>query len=323
MNPTLFPMPDELESRLKTHPDLPSPPKVAMQVIQLVKNPDLEIEDVVKTLSMDPALCIKLLRQANSPYYAYQNKVNKIDKAIMVIGLNGVLSLALSFSLAKSLQDKQGKSLDYSWFWLRALVAGSVCRSLGQLCKRSDLEEMFTLAFIQDIGMLAIDQVASTLYGDVDFKQTSHAQIINREKEEFGTTHPIVGSWLLHQWNFPETFIMGIRYGDDAQPVPSFFKEDPQLFHCLVYSSEFTELYLNPTREERFLDLSDRIINDLGIGPPSLVEILNDIGGVVAEKADLFEIQCPQGFESDRIIHQARELLTLRVTENVNIASVK
>ena len=62
MNPTLFPIPDEFENFLKTHPDLPSPPKVALQIVQLVQNPDLEIEEVINTLSMDLSLCIKLLR---------------------------------------------------------------------------------------------------------------------------------------------------------------------------------------------------------------------------------------------------------------------
>ncbi|MFB3108117.1 MAG: HDOD domain-containing protein, partial [Candidatus Binatia bacterium] len=201
-------MPPEIQSRLQSRTDLPSPPKVALRIIQLAEDPDLEVEVLVKTLSMDPVLLVKILRMANSAHYPYQNKVGNLEKDIMVIGLNGVLSLALSFSLAKSLRGEQGKGLNYTWFWLRALIAGSVCQSLGLFCKRKDLEELFTVAFIQDIGMLVLDKIEPSLYADLDFHRVSHRQILAHERNMFGTDHAVVGSWLLSQWKFPEVFVL-------------------------------------------------------------------------------------------------------------------
>ena len=308
MDSTLLTIPPDLEARLQTTTTLPSPPKIAMQIIELIKDPDLEIEQVIKTVEMDPALSIKILRMANSAHYAYQHKVNKVEKAIMIVGLNGILCLALSFSLATSLRAHQGEGLNYRWYWLRALIAGSACRALGELCHRRDVEELFTAAFIQDIGMLVLDQIEPTFYANFDIFQVPHLHVLAHEQKQLGATHAVIGSWLLGQWDFPSTLVQAVRFSDEPPSAPTH-DENTLFFKFIYLAGAIADLYLTQAGDEEFLKIADQLELDLGRGALALPEILKMIEVLVSENASLFDIDCGEGFAPDRIYEQARELL--------------
>ena len=44
---------EECIAKLQSCTSLPSPPKVALQLMDLVKNPELDIDDVVRILTLD------------------------------------------------------------------------------------------------------------------------------------------------------------------------------------------------------------------------------------------------------------------------------
>ena len=233
----------ELEAKLKTCTTLPSPPKVASELIQLSNDPEADIQDIAKMLQRDPGLSLKILRIANSPLYANPRNVETLTQATLVIGLNGILALALSFSLVKSLQGEKMRGLDYPLYWRRSLIAASSSRAIGKMCHFPCLEELFTAALMQDIGMLALDRTFPELYTGEHFNQACHAQVLKYEKEKIGTTHAAVGGWLLANWRLPERLQMAVSASDDPDRVPSI--DDREKFtRCVALSGLIAELYL-------------------------------------------------------------------------------
>ena len=97
-------MTPELDAQLRSLVNFPSPPGVASHIIQLAQDPNIEMGKVAKAIGMDPALSTKVLRIANSPLYAQRRRSENLRQALIVLGLNATLTLALSFSLVKSLR---------------------------------------------------------------------------------------------------------------------------------------------------------------------------------------------------------------------------
>src|SRR5690606_16714544 len=97
----------ELKTKLERCKDLPSPPGVATQIIALANDPGVGMDRIAKVLGTDPALTTKILRIANSPIYALPRQTENLRQALVVLGLNATISLALSFSLLRSWQDQQ------------------------------------------------------------------------------------------------------------------------------------------------------------------------------------------------------------------------
>lgn len=304
-------LPQECLAKLEGCTSLPTPPKVALQLIELVKNPEIEIEDVVRVLQLDPALSAKILRLANSPFYAHEKKVSTLQKAIMLIGLNGILSLALSFSLVKSLKRENETGLDQNQFWRRALISGSAGLTLGHMCNRSDQEELFMASFIQDLGMLVLEYGEPSLYTHPDFDQMSHQKVLLHEREHFGADHPTVGTWLLKSWNFPEHLLLAVRFSDDPSSATTEIK-DQQFFHCVGFSGTIADISVSPIEDDELFEISQTVESTLGLPALAFLEVLKKVKEVVQESAPLFEIDCKDGFDPDATLERAKDLMAIR-----------
>ena len=85
---------------------LPTLPQAAIRLLELSRNPDAAINDVVIAIKLDPAITIKILKAANSSYFSFRAEVKSIERAVPLLGINVVTSLVLSFSLVESLTFK-------------------------------------------------------------------------------------------------------------------------------------------------------------------------------------------------------------------------
>ena len=84
----------DFENRLKAQVDFPSPSRVATDIIALARDPDIEMAKVAQAVGRDPAMTAKILRIANSAFYAQRRPSTNLRQALVIIGLNAALTLA-------------------------------------------------------------------------------------------------------------------------------------------------------------------------------------------------------------------------------------
>jgi HD-like signal output (HDOD) protein len=61
-------------------PRLPTPPAVALQVIDLVQDPAVSTVALASTVGSDPALAARVLRTANSSFYAQARTIKTVNE---------------------------------------------------------------------------------------------------------------------------------------------------------------------------------------------------------------------------------------------------
>src|ERR1700722_93712 len=96
-------MNEELIHRIRQCPTLPSLPAIAMQVIDLAQKKEVDIAEIARIISKDPALSSKILRTVNSSFYGRSQTVSTISHALVILGLQSVKTLVLGFSLVSNL----------------------------------------------------------------------------------------------------------------------------------------------------------------------------------------------------------------------------
>src|SRR3954454_18162159 len=154
----------DFENRLKAQIDFPSPSKVATEIIVLARDPNIQIAKVAQAVGRDPAMTAKILRIANSAFYAQRRPSQNLRQALVIIGLNAALTLALSFSLVSTLRAFKPTGIDYPRFWRRSLLAATAARAFSEVRKHNVGEDVFLAALLQDIGILAIDRAEKNFY---------------------------------------------------------------------------------------------------------------------------------------------------------------
>lgn len=313
-------MPQELEAKLKTCRSLPSPPTYALQVIELANDPEVDIEHAVKVFSLDPAIVSKILRIANSPLYANQRKVESLQLAVLLLGLNATTSLALSFSLVTGLRQKEdGATLNHPLYWKRTALAAAASRVLGQYCEIRDLEELFIATLLQDIGMLALDRVCPDLYTNPDLHQHNHVQVVSHEQKHLGVNHATVGGWLLAQWNLPERLHLAVAYSEDPLQL-SPDDERAKFVRCVAGSGVLANLLLNGAIDNTLQDTGDKLEAWLGLPHDHLADMLEQMQPVMTEVDHLFDMNLCNEVNPTDLIDMAREgqlLQTLHVCQEI------
>ena len=81
------------------HLRLPPFPQVAIRVLQLVNNENVQLSQLSELISSDPAFASEVLTIANSLLYAPRFPANSILQAIAVLGANNLQGLCLTVAV--------------------------------------------------------------------------------------------------------------------------------------------------------------------------------------------------------------------------------
>jgi diguanylate cyclase (GGDEF)-like protein len=301
----------QLLARLENCSNLPSPPGIAMRVIDLARDPDVHINSLSDLICKDPALAAKVMRVANSPLYALRRKTENLRQAITLLGLNGTMSLALSFSLVSSLRQMNGNGLDYVLFWKRSLAAAICCRQMGGVLRIATGEELFLAGLLQDIGMLVLDKVFPELYRGVASVQSDHLQLQRLEQDALGTDHAVVGGWLLRRWGLSRRLQCAVS-GSHAPESVSHDSDYMPMVRCTALAGQFADIIRSKDPHEAFDQVAMRAKQELGLGLDALSRIVESLNNDLREAANLYEINLDDCTLSESLLDQARETLMLR-----------
>ncbi len=193
-------------------PDLPTLPGVAVELLEMTCDPDVEVGDIADLVQNDQALTGRILRTVNSSYYSLSQPCSTIRRALAYLGLSTVKSLVLGFSLVQMTRSCD-EAFDLPDYWRRCLASAAAARRIAMTTGACDPEEAFVAALMQDIGMLAMH---AALKGDYDavLSETAgnHYLLPRCESVKLGFTHAEAGARLGRRWHLPDQIIEPILY---------------------------------------------------------------------------------------------------------------
>ena len=128
-------------------------------IIGIVNDPESSARDLKKLIELDPPLTAKILRVANSAYYAPKKKISDIGHAIVNIGFNTVKELALSQKVCEIFNQKE-RIGGYSrvFLWNHSISTAL----LGKMIYRKEFgkkgDNIYVAGLLHDIGIIVEDQ---------------------------------------------------------------------------------------------------------------------------------------------------------------------
>ncbi len=312
-NPIILPA--QLEQALNRCTSLPSLPAVAMQIIEVSKNPDISLHDVAKIISSDPAISVKLLKIANSPLYSQRRSLSNLREALTLLGFNASLTIALSFTLLDTLV----KNREYENYWKRSILSASIARTLGKRLQVTALEDLFLASLLQDIGVLVFQCLDESPYQEQGSELLSHHERIQLEQEKYDFDHALLGAWLLKSWGLPDYLVRAVQYSHSLnQSIPEQRKNDQYFHYCLNLSGNMADIWLSNQPAEPLRSVLDVAKNVLEMDDAEFNQLIVDIDGTVPEIASMFDVELVSEKDRQYVIDEARELLLER-----SVASIK
>ena len=197
--------------------DLPTMPSIAQKLISLLCQEDVETRQLCDLISQDPALTAKLLQIANSALYALSAEVTSIKQAVVLLGHQEVIQLAISSLLAKRfLTVPSNLKAEAERLWRHLMTTAILAQDF-----ESDIEEpdLYTLSMLHDVGWLVLMSQGPTVFQSISEEKE---KTLDEIQGSWGVDHELWGAKLLEKWGLPEPFqVTAFRHHEpfkDAAP---------------------------------------------------------------------------------------------------------
>ena len=207
--------------RMERQSDFPALSQSVRSINAMSHASDKDVGQVAGVIVKDFALTNKILKVVNSAYYGrFSGRVGTVSRAVVVLGIQAIRSLAASLIFFEHIKDK------HQMEQLRELVSSAMFRATlahrvaGEI-DHGEAEEYFLTGLLSDLGRIlvafylpeeskAIEQLVT-----VDGKDPEVAQ-----HNVLGVSFEKIGVEIARQWNFPKPLIDSMqRWHGDHRPL--------------------------------------------------------------------------------------------------------
>jgi HD-like signal output (HDOD) protein len=193
---------------------LPSAPASYHSLLQALESNDLDIRTVAQILSGDVGMTAKVLHLANSAFFGLPQRVSDPEVAVMFLGSNTILALALSAHVFAA--TVEGPLADDINVVLRHSME---CSKFARRLAEQHTSEMrirtdaLVAGMLHDCGLVVLMCGYPEFY--LAYKETAQIESENlllHEQEFLGFDHAAVGAYLLGLWGLPGDVVQAVAH---------------------------------------------------------------------------------------------------------------
>ena len=183
---------------------LPEAPFIITELNNVIADDHSTSNDVAQVVNKSPSLSAVILKIVNSAFYGFPSKIDRISRAVTIIGTKQISSVALGICVMQAFKDIPKEFLDTKAFLRHSLACGLVARVIGAFKNMADTEQLFVSGLLHDIGKLILFKY----YPDhareaINLAITSGSSVYETEKRTVGLNHTQIGRHLIRKWRLP------------------------------------------------------------------------------------------------------------------------
>jgi HD-like signal output (HDOD) protein len=211
-------------------------PEVTARIVATVEDPRSTAKQLHEIVSHDPALVTRILKVVNSAFYGLPGQIGSIERAIVLLGLNGVKNIAVAASLGQLFRGvKLCDKFTAKDLWRHCIAVAVAARDLAKQMKLPMTDEAFLAGMIHDIGILISMQTCPDKLRTVcDRAAAEQTDFCTLEREVIGMDHQQLGQGLAELWKFPRACQLVAGY----HHRPTALSDPNRLLISLVYAAD-------------------------------------------------------------------------------------
>ena len=202
-----------------------SPSASLLRLEQQLRQGDSNARQLAKLIDGSPALAARVLRMANSAFYAPAEPVTTLSRAVALLGDTVLRQLVLtSLIVSRRVGNRSPReALAAARLTGDAVRAAVVGRALAQMSRSVDPDTAFAAGLLHDLGHVYLlddvgERYASYLLDPHAHDVRNAAGQLEMEIELAGTTHQDVGAVFAYEWNLPP--VIARVLWDHHEPSP-------------------------------------------------------------------------------------------------------
>ena len=261
-------------------------------ILSLISDPAASSADLIQLIQVDPPLAAKILRVANSSYYATSKTISDIQQALIWVGFDTIKEIILTQKMSE-LYHGGTPVCGYSrlLLWRHSLAVALLAKTIYRREFGEKGNNAYAAGLIHDIGVIVEDQLLHQ--GFLQLMQVLEERpqaLTDGETSCFGYDHGLVGKGLAENWNFPAELIEGIGFHHN----PEGAGEEHRLFVKTIFIADYLMFeqgygYVAMPLPDR--EILQQYVRDIGLqwyALRAIVELVREDLGKIEQKGYLF-----------------------------------
>lgn len=257
-------------------------PQITTQLIDIAQNPDSALKEAAVLITHDATLTANLLRTVNSAHFGLRRRIESVQEAVVLLGLDAILDVVLLQATASRLKTAQpGYALAAGELWRHAAVSAILARKIAERVEADNVNRIFTGALLKDIGKLVLNQYVGAEGGEIQRLVCQDAYcFLDAEREVLGIDHAELGGRIAERWNFGPEMAFLIR--NHHLPDEGLL-DDPAV--CIVYLSDCvcTMMGIGAGLDGMSYRFSDAVLERLDYGANGIDQLIMEYARMRSE----------------------------------------
>jgi len=261
-----------------------TPSRSLLRLEDTLRRGDATTRQLSQLIEGSPALAARVLRMANSSFYAPLEPVVGLSRAVPMLGHTVLRQLVLA-TLVLSRQET-GRSTRQGVAAARltgnAVRCAVVSRALAASTRLTSPDDAFSAGLLHDLGHIYLLDDTGDAYATYLVDETP-ANPLEREIQLTGTTHQLVGVAFAYDWNLPPTL---------AAVLSEHHAPDPRTLGAIVAASDvLVDEAHHPSAEgpEAAVAASDAALATIGMEREAWTAVEPSVRSDYAELLTVFE----------------------------------
>lgn len=193
---------------------LPTPGTAFGAAMAVLDDPNADAARLAEVVRLDLGMSTALLRVANSAYLGLRSEVCSVQHAITLLGLDLTRAILTVAGVLRAPTDDPliGRVL------ARGRETMARVRPMLEGADPAVRQQTELAAMLHVVGMLVLMGDEPAAYAEL--LELDHEGRSAEEVARFGTTHAVVGAFLLGVWGLPAAVIEAVGHQDDADAPP-------------------------------------------------------------------------------------------------------
>ncbi len=201
---------------------LPPFPKVALQVMKMIDDPDVKAKDLAEVIQYDSAITANLLKTCNAAYFGLTRKVSSLDDALVVVGQDILKDIIIASSSSRFYKGEAGGGyqLEQGGLWEHSVATAIMAKLLAKHFDNVAPDTAFTVGLLHDIGKRFLSSFVADEFAEiVKLAYGGSMSFVDAEKQVLGMTHAELGSMIMEKWEFDGEVALAVKQHHDSDAL--------------------------------------------------------------------------------------------------------
>ncbi len=247
----------------------PTQPRILIEIEELMRKPNLNLRTIAKLISQDSVLSGIFLRTINSSYYGLNHKIELVEQAIPLIGLQQTLNLIRAEALKRVTGGDQ-LALAHNRLHERAQQIARLSTIIADhyLPEYLSPDIAYLIGQFHDSGIPVLMQHYPGYCTSLNAHASHKLPDVAEEDRRIGIDHCEIGYRLAKDWKLPTRVCEAIRHHHDI----SLADDDTRGYVALLQMAMHLYNRLSHNDDSEWEEKQAAVLQELEIEPENLEE---------------------------------------------------